>query len=257
MASNVLNNVKEKLSKSRELCEGMSERAYLFADYMSEISPNTITPPELAECLQTAVTDIRQEERWRKIAKKGELRWQLSFIAKKIANQAINFPQIIDVIANEDFAQEFRAICKENFNINPPKYASTEFIDYPESVKVAVIWWTNVISLLKTTSCCSSVSNFLSEISIEQVNSKSYSNEDLHIFQATLASEILEDITAWKTCILSVEYTPCNALETAGNKIGVSNLWGYPFKTSMTISKSKVRIKVGDSMEFKTLWTSN
>lgn len=239
MAPNVISNVKDKLSKSRELCEGMSERAYLFADYMSEITPDIITPLELAECLETAVSDISQEQRWRKIAKKGELRWQLSFIAKKIQNQSVNFPQIIDVIANEDFAKEFRAICNEKFDINPPKYGTTELSEYPEYVKVAVNWWTNAITLLRI-----------------NLPSSSVPNEDLLIFKTTLANEIMEDVMAWGCCILSVEYQPCNALATAGNKIGISKTFGYPLLTSMTIWKSKVKVRVGYGTKSKTLWTS-
>ena len=74
-----MNEVREKLSKSRELCEGMSERVYLLADYMSEIAPDTISPLGLAVCLARAVRDISQERRWMKVAKKEELRYQLLF----------------------------------------------------------------------------------------------------------------------------------------------------------------------------------
>lgn len=256
MATNVMSNVKEKLSQSRELCEGMSERAYLFADYMSEIIPDTLTPLELAEYLARAVADIGEEQRWRKIAKKGQLRYQLSFIPKKIQNQAVNFPQIIDTIAVTDFAEEFRAICKEKFDINPPKRGTTHFRDYPEYVKVAVNWWTNAISLLKTNAPYSPAPDFLLQAIPEEAVLKSYSDEDLLVFQETLANEIMEDVMAWGCCILSVEYQPCNALATAGDKIDISKVFGYPLLTSMTIWKSKVRVRVGYGTKSTTIWTS-
>lgn len=61
-------------------------------------------------------------------------------------------PQVIDAIANEDFANEFRKICKELLNFDPPKrerkYDQNADIDgdYPEYVKVAVNWWANAIA---------------------------------------------------------------------------------------------------------------
>lgn len=258
MAKKVMYNVREKLSKSRELCAGMSERAYLLADYMSEISPDTISPLGLAVCLIRAVRDISQERRWMKIAKKEELRYQLLGISRKIRNQAENIPQIIDVIADEDFAEEFRVICKEKFDFDPPKYGTSKKLEeYPEYVKVAVKWWSSVLFCPKLDTPGSAVPSSLASIIKEEVNLKSYSLEELLIFEETLASEIMEDITAWGVCTLSVDYHPCEELKFAGDKVGVHQVFGYPLKTSMEIWKYKVEVRVGVGREFKTIWTSN
>lgn len=257
MAEKLMNNVREKLSNCRELCTDMSERAYLLADYMSEIAPDTISPLGLAVCLARAVRDISQERRWMKIAKKEELRYQLSFISQKIQNQAENIPQIIDVIADEDFAKEFREICKEQFGFNPPKYGSTEVRDYPEYVKVAVNWWANALFFPKLDTPGAAIPSFVASLIEEEVGVKSYSNEELLNFQTTLADEIMEDINAWGVCTLSVDYHPCDALKAAGKKAGVHEVFGYPLKTSMSIWKYKVEVRVGGVGKFKTLWTNN
>lgn len=43
----VLNNVKEKLSRIREYCVGMSEDVYAITDHMSDIAEETFTPEGL------------------------------------------------------------------------------------------------------------------------------------------------------------------------------------------------------------------
>ena len=224
MAEKVMNNVREKLSQSRKMCEGMSERAYLLADYMSEIAASdTITPFGLVACLSRAIEDTYQE-RWREGTKKQELCLSLLEDAKRIRNQAVNIPQIIDVIADEDFAEEFRAICKEKFDFNPPKYGTPKQLEeYPEYVKVAVNWWANAIFFPKLDTPGAAVPTFLVQIIEEEVGVKSY--------------------------------YPCDALEVAGKKIDVHQAFGYPLRTSMSIWKDEVEVKVGDGGKFKTLWT--
>lgn len=252
MTEKLIHNVGEKLSRSREMCKGMSERAYLFADYMSEIAPNTVSPLELVACLKRAIEDVSQERRWSKVVKNEELRWQLYFNAKKIRNQAVNIPQIIDIIAEESFAKEFRILCKKYFGFKPPK-GNTELIDYPEYVKIAVNWWANVICFPKLDTPGSAVSSSLARIIEEAIPVTSYSSEDLLVFQTALADEIMEDIMAWGNSYISVDYRPCEALKVAGDKIGISENFGYPLKTSMTVWKYKVEVIVGNRK--KVLWT--
>lgn len=257
MEEKVMNNVREKLSKCRELCNGMSERAYLLADYMSEIASDTITPSGLAECLLRAIKDTYQE-RWREGTKKQELRRSLLVDSKRIRNQAVNIPQIIDVIADEAFSEEFREICKEQFNFNPPRYGTPKQLEeYPEYVKVAVAWWEGALFCPELATPGAAVPSSLASIIKEEVGVKSYSSEDLLIFKTTLAGEIMEEMIAWGVCNLSVDCQPCDALEVAGKKIGVHKAFGYPLKTSMSIWKYKVEVRVGDGGKFETLWTSN
>lgn len=256
MAEKVMNNVREKLSKCRELCSDMSERAYLLADYMSEISPDTITPSGLVECLSRAIEDTYQE-RWREGTKKQELRRSLLLDSERIRNQAVNIPQIIDVIADKAFAEEFREICKEQLDFNPPKYGTPKQLEeYPEYVKVAVDWWASAILAAKLGIAGLEEYDCLFRMANGPVIGL-YSEEKLLVFKTALAEEIMEDITAWGVCTLSVDYHPCEALEVAGKKIDVHQAFGYPLKTSMSIWTYKVEVKFGDVGKFTTLWTSN
>ena len=257
MTENVMYNVREKLSKSRELCEGMSERAYLLADYISEIAPDSITPFGLAECLLRAIEDTYQEG-WRKGTIKKELRLSFVLDSKRIRNQAVNIPQIIDVIGDKDFAEEFRTICKEQFDFNPPKYGTQKQLeDYPEYAKVAVNWWAKAILFPKMNTSGAAVPSSVYSIIEEEVDTRSYSEEDLLVFKTTIADEIMEDITAWNVCTLSVDYHPCDALKVAGNKIGVHKVFGYPLRTDMSIWEYEVKVRVGDGAKYETLWTRN
>lgn len=255
MTKKVMNDVKKKLSQSREMCPGLSERAYILAEYMSEIAPNKTSPLGLAVCLARAVRDTYQE-RWRKRTRKEELWNHLLLDAKRIRNQAVNIPQIVDVIAEADFAEEFRTICKEQFNFDPPRYGTSQQKEYPEYVKVAVDWWANAIIAPKLDTEGAAISSDLAGIIEEEEGIVSYLVEDINAFKATLAEEIMEDMTARGVCTLSVDYHPCEALEAAGKKIGVHQAFGYPLKTSMTIWKYMVEVQVGYGAERKTLWTA-
>ena len=258
MSELVMNNVKEKLSKSREMCENMSERAYLLADYMSEIVDDTISPSGLADCLSRAVEDTYQE-RWREGTKNDKLREAFVLYPKLIRNQAVNIPRIIDAVADEDFAEEFRSICKERFGFDPPKSSNTKLKDYPESVQVAAMWWTVAIfdpnTFAKLTTPGSSLPSSIAAIVAASIDPKSYSKDELIIFALTLAEEIMERMNAWGNCTVSVDYHPDEILKAAGNKIKVPEMFGYPLRTHMTIWKYKVEVKVGDGAEFVTLWT--
>lgn len=267
MSEKVMNNMKEKLSKCRELCVGMSERAYLLADYMSEIVPDTVTPYELTKCLIEALEDIDQE-RCRKRTKKEELLYYLNLDKTRIRYQAVNIPRMIDEIADVEFAEEFRSICdeafaekfrstcKEKFGFDPIKHDNAKLQDYPDYVQVAVKWWADAISSPKLDTKGSSVSSFFAEFIKKEVGVKAYSSKELLDFKITLADEIMEDIIAWEVCTLSVDYQPCDALVAAGKKIGTDQYFGYPLKTSMTIFQYEVKVYVGVVGECKTLWTN-
>lgn len=221
-----INNLKEKLSFSRELCiPNLSERLHIFADYMSAIiSDSPITPDGLAFYLETAMKDLQQHN-WQGKTESRILQEHLLFDAKRIRNQICNFPLIIDALSSADssFAQEFRAICMERYGFNPLPYGTEQ--EYPEYVKVAVEWWLNIFG-----------------------SSKSYSNKELQLFRTTIAQEITEDIMAWELCNLSIGYLPCEAIQMAIKTLGIPNI----SPTTMIIQKHCVQIKTNGYTEI--LW---
>lgn len=163
-----------------------------------------------------------------------------------------NIPQVVDAIADEKFATEFRQICKETFGFNTPKrvFANTDST-YPEYVQVAIDWWANAVQSPKFDNG-GDVNPFL--IMMISGNRKSYTEEEIKIFKECLAKNILSQIKEYGSCSLSVDYDPCDILADAGNKIGL-NSTNYPWKTWMKVSDKIVEVSEGWSSGRKTIWS--
>ena len=151
MTERTMSNVREKLSKSREMCPGLSEEVYALTDYMAKVANDTLTPHGILMLLVVSMEDIRRGENGFACAESKEIPEYLTKHKVQVLSQAVYVPQVIDAIADEDFANEFRKLCKATMNYDPPKrdgkYDQNADIegDYPEYVKVAVNWWANAI----------------------------------------------------------------------------------------------------------------
>lgn len=239
MAEKELSNVNEKLSKSRELANGLSEEVYALADYMSNVANDTLSPMGMAMCLELALDDIENGRNGFEDTE-GDFPSYLIERKNQVLTQAVFFPQIIDAIADEDFATDFRAICKDFLNFDPPKRVVAELKgEYPEYVKVAVDWWSNAVASPNLDNG-SDMPVFL--MRIVSTTGKNYSEEEIGIFKETLATEIVKEMKQYNSCTLSVDYNPCKTLAIAGEKIDVSPMSGYPWKTRMSITKTEVTV---------------
>ena len=239
----ILNNVKEKLSKIREYCVGMSEDVYAITDHMSDIAEETFTPEGLACCLLVAKENIKSQRNGLSpdgVAMSRYLRENKSRVLKSI----IYIPQVIDEIAEPEFAEEFRRICEKEYGFNPPKriYVKLDEI-YPKYVRVAVDWWCNEMF-------CKQFKN----IGIYN-NSIQYSAEEMKLFKSSLAEEIVQHMQKYNSCNIDVDFFPCNMLAKAGEKIGISPQIGYPWKTYMMITSNGVYVS-NRQEGYKTLWTA-
>lgn len=151
MSERTMSNVREKLSKSREMCPGLSEEVYALTDYMAKVANDELVPQGLVMCFVLSMEDIRRGENGFAFAESKEILEYLAMHKTQVLAQAVYVPQIIDAIADEDFANEFREICKEMLHFDPPrreeKYNQSAEIEgnYTEYVKVAVNWWANAI----------------------------------------------------------------------------------------------------------------
>ena len=168
-----------------------------------------------------------------------------------------------DAIADEDFANEFRKICKELLQFDPPKreekYNQNAEIggDYPEYVKVAVNWWANAIVNPKFDNGDDSVAGEMTFLLAMMVNSKnSISKEQIAIFKKELAQLIIEkmDSSFVGECRLGVDFHPDRLLYTAAQKAGIDNNMGFPWKTNMRITKNNVSVSAGYAAPWETLW---
>lgn len=246
-----MNNVGEKLSEARKTCVGMSEEMYLLTDYMSTVVNDTLEPMGLAVSLACVMDDILLE-------RNGYGGGYLEKVKKHkdaVMAQIPYFPQVIDEIAEPEFAEEFRAICKEVMDINPPKRVKAEMknADYPEYVKVAVDWWGNAIISPKFDNGTDMVPMMMFLLANL---SKTYTENEIREFKEFLAKGIMLEVEEKGTCYLDIDYSPMSKLlAEAGELIGVPSTGGWPCKTNMRISKEEVTVSEGYAKPYIALWT--
>lgn len=252
----IMNNIKEKLANSRELCPGMSKDFYLLTDYMSDVCNDTLVPMGIMVMLIGIRDDLAKGRNGFMTGSKfpDELAKRKEFVKDEIKW----IPQLVDAISDEDFAEEFRKEWKEIFGFVPPKRVDTRAIEteetYPEYVKIAVDWWANAIISPKFDNG-EPLPEFLSFF---MGNTKEYSPEEIKTFKNALAEGIIDLMNKrGDICYISVDYSPCGVLAKAGELIGVDNLTGYPCKTYMQISKSKVSVSAGCGAPYETLWSES
>lgn len=109
MADVKMSNVKKRLSSCRKACPGLETGVYDLAFYMSLVANDELVPAGMALCLAMCLEDFKKEKCGFSNAKAES---SLSSLIKRnktqILAQAVYFPQIIDAIASEEFATEFR-----------------------------------------------------------------------------------------------------------------------------------------------------
>lgn len=248
----ILKDVKQKLANARELCPGMSNDMYLLTDYMSKHTNDTIVPMGVLVMVTCVMDDLEKGRN----GFGGEFPEEVNVRKKFILNEIWYFPQVIDAIADEEFANQVRAEWKNLFGSEPPKKINTKEIEttnsYPEYIKVAVDWWANAISSPKFDNgdAMPAILAFMMASS-----AKEYTPDEIKIFKETLADAIKEHLERVGYCYLSVDYHPCPLLSLAGEKIGVDDMLGYPCKTYMNVSKEEVSVIAGYSAPKEILWT--
>ena len=247
-----LDNVKEKLANARKLCPGMSEEVYALTNYMSKVTSDTVDPYGMALCLMCVLSDVERE----RCGYAVHAKLPKYYIENKslILSQAPYVLQVIDAIADEEFANEVRRLCKNVLKFDPPKRvkADVDSPEYPEYVKVAIDWWANAI-LAPKLDMGEELPAFLSIMAANTI--KRYSEEEIRIFKVTLAEAIIEELKIHRICVLNVDYGPCDFFANAGEKIGVNGMMGWPWKTSMNVSEEQVTISAGYGAPWNVLWS--
>lgn len=261
MSERTMSNVKKKLSKSREMCPGLGEEVYALTDYMAKVANDRLVPQGMVMLLALCMEDIRRGENGFAGAESKKIPEYLTNHKTQVLAQAVYVPQIIDAIADEEFANEFRSICKDVLHFDPPRreekydqYADIDG-DYPEYVKIAVNWWANAIVNPKFDNGDDSTG--IAVLLRMMVNTKnSISKEQIAIFKKELADLIVEQLnsTSYGECRLGVDYQPDTLLSTAAQKAGIANDIGFPWKTDMVISKEKVSVSAGYAASWEDLW---
>lgn len=62
MPERTMSNVREKLSKSREMCPRLSEEVYALTDHMSKVANDRLSPHGMVTFLALSMEDIRRGE---------------------------------------------------------------------------------------------------------------------------------------------------------------------------------------------------
>lgn len=246
---NLLNNAKQKFANARTMCPGMSDDAYALTDYISLVVQDNVVPQGLALCM-TLIQDDLQKNR-NGFRSNEPLPEYLSNNRNKVIAQMVYIPQVVDAIADEKFADEFRKICSEFLGFNTPKRVAVDGdIQYPENIMAAVDWWANAIQSPNLDNGTNIDPFFLMMIS---GNKKEFSKEEIKAFKDSLASGISKELESYGRCSLSVDYQPCEILSRAGKKIGLGGL-DYPVKTKMRISNQVVEVEEGYGAS-KIIWS--
>ena len=247
-----MTNVRGKFASARKCCPGMSEDMYLLTDYMSENVNDELYP----QGLMISLVCIRDDLERGRNGVGGAFPEAVNARRQFILNQMGWIPQVVDAIADEDFAKEFRAAWKEVYGTEPPKRLNTEEIKtekvYPENVRVAVDWWANAVISPKFDNG-EELPGILAFIAAGAV--KQYTPEDIKLFKATLAEGISRELKEYGRCTLDVDYNPCRLLAEAGSKIGIDGLTGFPWKTYMLVNSDRVTVTAGSGAPSKVLWS--
>ena len=172
-------DLREGLKNARILCPGLSEIDYQVADTLSKTINSKLVPMGLVWSLALLFEGIEPEpENEHSEDRPSE-------------ENAMFFTQIIDTIANEEFANEFRDLCKKVFdwdtaqriNVAPGEYFKNE-----PHVIFATIWWMGVIQRQLTTF------TLLDGSKVPKHNFVQFTPEMLKQFCNLLAGEISNEI---------------------------------------------------------------
>ena len=266
-----MTNIREKLANARELCPGMSRDFYILTDYMSKNTKDELVPMEmmrLSVCVQNDIQTGRN-------GLEGELPEELAQRRNFVLYEIQWIPQLVDAIADEEFATEFRMHWKECIGTVPPKRVDTKAVEtdteYPAYVKAAIDWWANAIVSPKFDDgeALPALFAFLMAGA-----AKEYTPAEIKTFKEALAKGIQDEMSKYGRCNLSVDYHPCRVLARAGNLIGVNDMIGYPCivlaragnligvndmvgypcKTDMYVSEEKVSVRAGYGAPVEVIW---
>lgn len=260
MTEQVMYNVREKLSQCREKCPGLSEEVYALADYMASVAPDELTPHKMSMTLMLCIMDIRSGRNGFTDAKTQEFPLYLKEHQEQVLAQAFYFPQLIDDIAEADFANEFRSYCKDMLHFDPPRreekvdlYADIDG-NYPVYVKVAVNWWANALQH-PTFDNGTGIDGLFAMMMVAPSNS--ITPPQLSAFKKHLAKLIVKDMKSSHSsgiCQISVDYGPNYILAKACKKAGFSKATMFPWKTRMTVTEETVSVSAGYGAEREILW---
>lgn len=247
-----MKNVHQKLLDACKNVE-MSRELNEFTNYMAMVANDELYPQGMLMMYACALDDVQNGKSGFAPDHEGKLPQYLVDKKSQVLAQAIYFPQVIDEIADPQFAEEFRKDCKQILKIDPPKKINPKIDgEYPEYVTVAVDWWTNAIASPKQDNGedRGSVLAVLTSMRKNKMNSA----ESVKNFKKVLADGIEKQIKMYGYCSLDVDYHACQLLMEAGKEMKLDSMLNFPWKTHMNINPDKVEVSSGYGAPFETIW---
>ena len=154
-------------------------------------------------------------------------------------------PQVVDAIADAEFATEFRKFYLEYIRVAPPVRAGVSGVSVcPPYVQVAVDWWVKAIQDPYK------IGKYISP-DFEKVMSHLYSKKQLERFRLALASIILKQIDITGRCDISFTHIS-KACRDAGMMDPI-----YYSGISMVVTPSMVEVKDAYTGEGRILWSED
>lgn len=240
----ILTDAKAKFKNVRETLPNLDEEAYQLTDFISEIITDNVTPQGLMAYIILIYNSLLQNKNYFNNHK--ILTYDLYQKRTKYLEEMPNITAIVDNIAPKNFSDTFRKLTQNFLGYNFDK-------TYPENVKVAVNWWEEAIK-------SSNFSDIDLPLDLQNMlinNQQELTNEQLNIFKSNLAKEIMTVLREKGVCVLTVDYTPCEILERAGEKVGFDSMLNYPWKTKMIIDNEQVIVSKGIENSPQIIWSKN
>lgn len=240
--------LKEKLNQARILVPGMKEVDYQFAECIASLIGDEIVPEGFVLLVSETLAVMNTPP-------KREIDAKLSNDSKELVKECLAnarfILQILDVVADKDFTEEVRKLCREVFG-----WETTHMVvvkdeeEYPEYVKAAVDWWSATIQRQGRT------------VSVGKLNlpavTKEFTEDEIRAFRSTLAEGVMDELRMYQLASLRTDYGPWDiALNDAALAAGIESsamIFFLPSKASMYISKTCVEVCLGYRGDHVVVW---
>lgn len=254
MSEMLMTDVCKKFASARELCPGMSEEIYALTDYMAAIANDQLVPGGILMMLVCVMDDL--EKKRCGFAHKVEFPEYLASHNMQARAQLPYILQVVDAIAEPDFADEVRAECKEALHWNIPKRVdvSSEVSEHGY-INAAVNWWAEAIQHPKMDNGDDGLATLMMMFG-GCTSSRQLTEADLTTFRETLTAGITALMDRMGRATLSVDYGPDRTLGEAGGAIGLGQ-FDFPCKTTMWITENEVSVRAGYGAPEQVIWSAN
>lgn len=252
--SEVMTNVKEKFADARKLCAGMSEEVYALTDYLATVANDSLVPAGFLMMFVCVMDDL--EKKRCGSAARADFPEYLAIHNLQVRAQMPFILQVVDAIAEPDFADEVRAQCEEAFHWNVPKRVDVSSkISEHENINAAVNWWAEAIQHPKMDNGDDGLSMLMMMLG-GCTNSRQLTETELQLFREKLSDGIMRQMEHMDHVTLRVDYEPDRILGEAGGAIGLGQ-FNFPCKTTMWITETEVSVSAGYRAPKQTIWSAN